>query len=73
MKSVMVFRTSVASIVDVEQLTPLLDRLFQSGVRWNFDLEDCEHILRVESEHYGAMPVIGLLKSMGHSCEELDD
>jgi len=73
MKPVIVFKTSVSSVEEVQVLKPLLDGLFSSGERWNFDLEDCEHILRVEDANCGVMPVIGLLKSIGHYCEELSD
>lgn len=72
MKSVMVFKTSVSSDAEVERLKPLLNGLLHNGEHWNFDLEDWENILRIESAHCGTMPVIGLLKSLGHYCEELD-
>lgn len=73
MKTVLVFRTSVGSASEVQKLEPLLNKLFQNDDRWNFDLLDRENILRVESDGCGALPVIGLLKSEGYYCEELDD
>lgn len=71
--NVMVFSTSVSNKAEVQKLKPLLDGLLQSGGQWNFDLDDCDHVLRVQDAACGVKPVIGLLKSMGHRCEELGD
>ena len=54
MNAVMVFRTSVSSDAEIQKLKPLLDRFFHHGERWNFDLEDWEKILRVESAQCSA-------------------
>jgi hypothetical protein len=71
MKSVFVFKTSVATGAEVIKLKPMLDNLIRQGERWNFDLEDCDNILRVESVVCNAGQVITLLKVAGYDCEEL--
>lgn len=38
----------------------------------NFDLEDCDKVLRVEGEGFCANRIIELLKINGHHCEILD-
>ena len=37
----------------------------------NFDLDDCDHILRVEGENISVQSVILLMKNFGYSCEVL--
>jgi len=44
-----VFKTSVDSKSKLEFATALLSELLPHAV-WNFDLEDCDNILRIESE-----------------------
>lgn len=73
MNPVLVFKTSVTSRAEAARITPLLERLLQSGSRWNFDLEDWENILRVESNSCGAKEIIYTLNKAGYFCEELPD
>lgn len=44
-----VFKTSVDSKTKFESASVLLDQLLPQS-QWNFDLEDCDNILRVDSE-----------------------
>lgn len=44
-----VFKTSVDSPSKLESATALLHKLLPETL-WNFDLEDCDNILRVDSE-----------------------
>lgn len=44
-----VFKTSVDSPTKFESASALLDQLLPES-QWNFDLEDCDNILRVDSE-----------------------
>jgi len=71
MKPVFVFKTSVANRAAINHLKPLLDDLILHGDRWNFDLEDCDNILRVESASCHAAQVINVLEVAGYDCEEL--
>ncbi|MEJ0105481.1 MAG: hypothetical protein WDO19_24265 [Bacteroidota bacterium] len=41
--------------------------------KWNFDLEDCDKILRIDSQTEISQPVIKLLQNIGFDCEELPD
>lgn len=72
MKQVLVFKTSVASIEDTARVQPLLNRLLPES-RWNFDLQDWENILRVESEKYAVSEIVNALNAAGYYCEELPD
>ncbi|WP_343592082.1 hypothetical protein [Flavobacterium sp.] len=44
-----VFKTSVDSQAKFESASAYLDQLLPKS-QWNFDLEDCDNILRVDSE-----------------------
>ncbi len=72
-KTIWVFRTSVKMQVDVRRLKPILDRLMHEGDKWNFDLEDCDHILRVETKSLSAPEIIYQMEKAGYQCVELDD
>lgn len=66
-----VFKTSVRTKSQVKQLKPHINSILRSR-RWNFDLEDCDKVLRVDGEQ-GIVPrVIRLLNSHSFECEELE-
>ena len=69
--AVLVFKTSVNTTDQVDALRPLLDHTLGGG-EWNFDLEDRDHILRVESGTAGRERIKALLAGYGHSCVELE-
>lgn len=54
-------RTSVISEVQALELKPLIDSILPTD-KWNFDLEDCNHILCLESDEQIACRIINLLK-----------
>ena len=41
------------------------------GSRVNFDLEDCDRVLRVEGENICCQKIARLLKASGYCCEVL--
>ena len=69
--TVLVFKTSVTHPQQVRQLRPLLDALVDRRGQWNFDLEDCDNILRVETQRLPAMAIVSALQVRGFACEEL--
>ncbi|MDC6404074.1 MULTISPECIES: hypothetical protein [Maribacter] len=71
MYRVLVFRTSVRKRGRVRYLAPYLNNLINGHGRWNFDLEDCDNILRVETQNPDAVDISGLLQKHGFLCEEL--
>lgn len=73
MKTVLVFKTSVSSACEALEVKPLLDSLMGGGECWNFDLEDCDRILRVETISLQPGRIIGKLNEVGYTCEELED
>jgi hypothetical protein len=73
MKTIMieVFKTNV---LEAEKSENILQKLLQQfpGNKMNFDLEDCDKILRVEGENIFSGEIIELLNREGHLCEILD-
>lgn len=66
-----VFKTSVNDQTAVWQLTPLLNNLLQQSA-WNFDLDDCDKILRIDSPNDISKNVVKGFESLGFYCEELE-
>lgn len=65
-----VFKTNVNKVETSEQLIrQVLDRFPQSQV--NFDMEDCDRILRVEADMVMPEKIIEILASNGYLCEVL--
>ncbi|UOB19113.1 hypothetical protein [Abyssalbus ytuae] len=71
MKKVLVFKTSVKNSKEVKKLKPILNTLTSSNGKWNFDLEDCDNILRVETHHLRPLIISSTLQANGFYCEEL--
>jgi hypothetical protein len=69
---VLVFKTSVTTEQHIEELAPLLNSIIQPP-NWNFDLEDCDRILRIETAHNIAPAVVSVINQQGFYCEELLD
>ncbi len=57
----------------IRQLRPALNSVLQYGDKWNFDLEDCDHILRVETHSVQPFVIIELLALAGYACAELGE
>ncbi|GAB3428624.1 hypothetical protein GCM10027516_35050 [Niabella aquatica] len=65
-----IFKTSVFTEIDIQSLQPHLDELQQT--QWNFDLEDCDKILRVDClSEISEEVVIKILQNNGFDCEVL--
>lgn len=71
MTTVLVFKTSVIKRNQVKRLRPLLDRLMEGNGTWNFDMEDCDNILRVEAHQLSPAAISCVLRLHGFLCEEL--
>lgn len=67
---VYVFKTSVKSKKDIQKLSPFLNELLQQA-KWNFDLEDCDKILRIDSQTDIIEAIMNGLNNSGFECEEL--
>lgn len=68
---ILVFRTSVKTKVQLEKLKPHMDQILPKE-KWNFDLEDIDNILRVDSEENISPAIKDLLSTHKFNCEELE-
>jgi hypothetical protein len=66
-----VFKTNVNEQVQAEIILSVIVNSFPS-IKPNFDLQDCDHVLRVEGNDFTTTEIINLLQSNGHFCEILD-
>lgn len=66
-----VFKTSVQTENDVRLLKPHLDKAL-AELDWNFDLEDCDRILRAETPLEYPEKIAAVLRQKGFECEELN-
>jgi hypothetical protein len=66
-----VFKTSVKTKIQAKKLKPHIDKIL-SKAKWNFDLEDCDKILRIDSEENIVPEIKSLLKDHDSVCEELE-
>lgn len=67
-----VFKTSVKTKKAVRQLSLPLAEIVQGG-QWNFDLSDCDNILRIDSTTEISWAIVECLNDNGFACEELSD
>lgn len=67
---VLVFKTTVTSKRKAGKVSTLLTSL-PAIQQWNFDLEDCDKILRIVSNGLSPRNVESVLQKAGIGCEEL--
>ena len=68
---IFVFKTSVKTKMQVKKLKPHIDERLPKA-KWNFDLEDIDKLLRIDSEENVVLIIIDLLNIHNYSCEELE-
>ena len=66
-----VFKTSVKTKTQVKKLQPHINKILPCE-KWNFDLDDCDNILRIDSGKTIVVKITELLKSHQYHCEELE-
>jgi hypothetical protein len=66
-----VFKTNVQKKTESKMLLCVLSEAFPS-FKINFDLSDCDKVLRVEGVHMEALSIVILLREHGFTCEILD-
>ncbi|HSZ85034.1 MAG TPA: hypothetical protein VK787_03340 [Puia sp.] len=70
-KMVEVFKTDVQKKTQSKMLLCVLSKAFPS-FKINFDLSDCDKVLRVEGDNIEALSIMIFLKENGFRCEVLD-
>ena len=65
-----VFKTDVTSETEADMLLAVLQKKYPEA-RINFDLQDCDRILRIKGT-VSTKDVVDILISKGYFCEELN-
>ena len=68
---VLIFTTSVEKPEQISDVKPLLTAV-PAITGWNFDLEDCDNILRIEASNISPRYIESLLQTAGYDCRELE-
>lgn len=63
-----VFKTNVQNHSDAERLVAELSKK-NSILKINFDLNDCDNVLRIEAKKINPLEIIELMHSNGFQCE----
>jgi hypothetical protein len=71
LKNIEVFKTNVFDREDAERMVATLSVNFP-GSRINFDLHDCDKVLRIEGPDFTVEKVVILVKQNGFDCCPLD-
>jgi hypothetical protein len=66
-----IFKTTVKTKSKVKKLKPHIDKTLPNE-KWNFDLDDCDRILRIDSEENIVLKITDLLNLHKIYCEELE-
>lgn len=54
----------------LNSIRPHINNLLKDA-RWQVDIEDCDHVLRIEHPTDTSSNIIGTLSQLGINCEEL--
>jgi len=66
-----IFKTDVYDVMQAEQIVSLLNQHFPAFMI-NFDLHDCDKILRVKGESIPVNEIVDIVSSNGYHCSVLD-
>lgn len=66
-----IFKTNVELEEQSERIMSTLIDLF-SSLKMNFDLDDCDRILRVEGHEFSVDHIRETIHALGFTCEVLD-
>jgi hypothetical protein len=69
--NVLVFKTNLQQVNDVEKVMTTMNDDCRIK-RWTVDHEDCDKVLRVESDDIHPDEIAALIRRAGYSCEELN-
>jgi hypothetical protein len=67
---VYVFKTSIKYKYQIKDIGLQLDSITQI-IKWNFDLQDCDKILRIEGTNLDIALIYKILESLNYTCLEL--
>ena len=66
-----IFKTSIKTKKDAATAIKLIKKILPVA-KVNFDLEDCDKILRIEAKEIQVQPILNLLLDLGFTCIPLE-
>lgn len=66
-----VFKTNVVEVSQASKILAILHENFP-GNRINFDLHDCDKILRIEGKYFDPTEIAAVVQENGFSCTVLE-
>jgi hypothetical protein len=66
-----IFKTDIYDVMQAEQIVALLNQHFPAFMI-NFDLHDCDKILRIKGESIPVNEIVNIVSSNGFHCSVLD-
>lgn len=67
---ILVFKTNIDTKDKILIIEPILNNILGKS-KWNFDLEDCDNVLRIDTAKNSTQLIIKKLTALGFHCEEL--
>lgn len=67
-----VFKTNVRRVAAAKEIVALLQQNFPDS-KINFDLEDCDKVLRIEGEDFHPGKIMMLVNENGFQCHVMED
>ncbi len=69
---ILVFKTNLDHPELLTRIEPFMQTI--PGIKkWNIDMDDCDNVLRIESEKVSPGTIESVLQQAGYFCEELRD
>lgn len=70
-QKVLILKSNIATYADLLQIQSPLDD--HPGIsKWNIDLDDCDHVLRVVTPNLTVADIEQIIRSSGFQCSELE-
>jgi phage FluMu gp28-like protein len=67
---ILVFKTNVVKNACLQKVKPVLDQLLPDA-RWNFGLDNCDKLLRINTQEDCRLALLPALNRLNFSCREL--
>ena len=69
---ILIFKTDIANRWHSAALHPILNQV-PGIIKYSVDVEDIDHVLRIETQNVKAPQIKNMLTQAGYYCEEMED
>ncbi|HZZ76356.1 MAG TPA: hypothetical protein VFE04_10530 [Puia sp.] len=71
LSNILIFKTNIQTEFDKLRIKNVLDAS-QKVLKWNIDMDDSDHVLRIVSDSLSPEQIISILDYVGFECSELE-